>query len=411
MTSEDRDQIVPSQGGTLHDSRLTPRGALPRRLQTWAMVAVAGAMLLVIVVTGRPSGPRRPADAASRSQAASALPPDRLRRYQEQLADQEARLRKELADAQASAAETPQPSPPATPGTAVPRTDPIADERRRREYASLFADSVAFTRRAAGTAAPSQPEHARSESDSALTEAISRAALASMSPAATHATTAQAEQAPQAGAQLPAPPAPSRQTMKPPEEGMKRLVEGTIIEAVLTNRLEGSFSNPLNAMVTTPAYDAERQTVLIPSGARVLGTSSPVQAVGETRLAVKFHRLVMPDGTTYNLDQFTGLNERGDAGLKDQVDRHYLQIFGASIALGSLSGLAQYATRNPSNAEYGFSDAFGQGMGGSLATSSGRVLDRFLNVLPSVTIREGHRLRIYLTRDLDLPPYRDQSVR
>ena len=370
----------------LSDHRVKPRGVFPRHLQTWAMAALAGALLLVIVVAGRPSGPRRPADAASSSQAASALPPDRLRRYQEQLADQEARLRKELADAQASAAAaTPQ---PASPSREAPRTDPIADERRRREYASLFADSVAFTRRAAGTAAPPQAEHARSVSDNALTEAISRAA------------------------QPPAAPAEaSALTMKPPEDGMKRLLEGTVIEAVLTNRLEGSFSNPLNAMVTTPAYDAERQTVLIPSGARVLGTSSPIQAFGETRLAVKFHRLVMPDGTAYNLDQFTGLNERGDAGLKDQVDRHYLQTFGASIALGSLSGLAQYATRNASNAEYGFSDAFGQGMGGSLATSSGRVLDWFLNVLPSVTIREGHRLRIYLTRDLDLPPYHDQSVR
>ncbi len=409
MASDDRDQTVAPQGGAFSDRRVQPRGVLPRRLQTWAMVAVAGAMFLVIAITGRAGGSRRPADAASTSQAASALPPDRLRRYQEQLADQEARLRKELADAQASAAVTP---PPATPGMQAPRTDPIADERRRREYASLFADSVAFTRRAAGTAAPSQPEHARAESDSALTEAISRAALASMSPSPARTTAVPGDQAPQAGAQPPAlPPATSQQTMKPPEDGMKRLLEGTVIEAVLTNRLEGSFANPLNAMVTTPAYDAERQIVLIPAGARVLGTSSPVQAFGETRLAVKFHRLVMPDGTAYNLDQFTGLNERGDAGLKDQVDRHYLQIFGASIALGSLSGLAQYATRNASNAAYGFSDAFGQGMGGSLATSSGRVLDRFLNVLPSVTIREGHRLRIYLTRDLDLPPYRDQSVR
>jgi type IV secretion system protein VirB10 len=163
--------------------------------------------------------------------------------------------------------------------------------------------------------------------------------------------------------------------------------------------------------VTTPVYGPDRQTVVIPAGARVLGTASPVQALGETRLAVTFHRLVMPDGVTYDLDQFPGLNERGDAGLKDQVDRHYLQIFGASIALGSLSGLSQYATRSASSADYGFSDAFGQGMGASLATSSARVLDRFLNVLPGVTIREGHRLRIYLTRDLDLPPYREQPAR
>ena len=373
------DQTPAREPATLIDHRVTPRGVLPRRIQTWAMAAVAGAMLLVIVITGRPNPPRRPADASSPA-AASALPPDRLRRYQEQLAEQEARLRKELADAQASATLT---SPAATPGGEAAHTDPLADERRRREYASLFAESVAFTRRSAGTAAPSQVPV--------------RTTPAHLDP-------------PPPPQQPPTPPTPAPQTTKPPD-GIKRLLEGTVIEAVLTNRLEGSFSNPVNAQITTPVYDAERQTVLIPSGARVLGTASPVQAFGETRLAVRFHRLVMPDGTTYNLDQFPGLNERGDAGLKDQVDRHYWQIFGASIALGSLSGLSQYATRSASNTEYGFSDAFGQGMGASLATSSGRVLDRFLNVLPSVTIHEGHRLKIYLTRDLELPPYRDQSTR
>lgn len=415
MSADDR---IPPAGepGPLRDHRVTPRGVLPRHLQTWAMVAVAAAMLVVIVVTGHPNAPRRPADASSSPSTASALPPDRLRRYQEQLTEQEARLRKELADAQASAVATPQTPAPSPAG---PQTDPIADERRRREYASLFAESVAFTRRSAGTAAPAQAARARSDTDSALTEAISRAALAATTPPPVRTTAAPSDQSPQTPAQAvaqpatgpPAPsPAASQMPTKPPE-GSRRLLEGTVIEAVLTNRLEGSFANPVNAQVTTPVYDGTRQLVLIPSGARVLGTASPVQEFGETRLAVRFHRLVMPDGTTYDLDQFTGLNERGDAGLSDQVNRHYLQIFGASIALGSLSGLAQFATRNGSSADYGFSDAFGQGMGASLATSSGRVLDRFLNVLPSVTIREGHRLKIYLTRDLDLPAYRDQSVR
>lgn len=406
MSSED--QKRPADPGAVLDRRVTPRGVLPRHVQTWAMAAVAGAMLVVIGITGRSNAPRRSADASPSSAAASALPPDRLRRYQEQLSEQEARLRKELADAQASAAGAAQ---AASPSVAAPQTaDPIADERRRREYASLFAESVAFTRRSAGTA-PAQTVRARPETDNALSEAISRAAFAATAPPMPRTIAAQQDQPPQevsaAAATL---PAPSLAATKP-ADGSRRLLEGTVIEAVLTNRLEGSFSSPVNAQVITPVYDATRQIVLIPSGARVLGTASPVQAFGETRLAVKFHRLVLPDGTTCDLDQFPGLNERGDAGLTDQVDRHYVQIFGASIALGSLSGLAQYATRSASSADYGFQDAFGQGMGASLATSSGRVLDRFLNVLPSVTIREGHRLRIYLTRDLDLAPYRDQSVR
>jgi len=370
----------------LIDRRVTPRGVLPRHLQTWAMLAIAGAMLLVIVVTGRPTAPRRPADAAIPLASLSALPPDRLRQYQEQLTQEEARLRQELADAQAQAKAQDQATADAnrqaathTPTVAPP--DPIAEEHRRREYTSLFAESVAFSRRHATSAQLPATSSPLPGSGSQLPGSTSQsAATSSQRPASS------AEHA-----------APSIQ-----HAGPGTLMEGTVIEAVLTNRLDGSFSGPANALVTTPVYAADRQTALIPAGARVLGTAAPVQAFGETRLAVKFHRLVMPDGTTHDLDQFGGLNERGDAGLSDQVSRHYLQIFGASAALGSLSGLAQYATRSPSNADYGFSDAFGQGMGASLATSSARVLDRFLNVLPTVTIREGHRLKIYITRDLDL---------
>jgi type IV secretion system protein TrbI len=62
-------------------------------------------------------------------------------------------------------------------------------------------------------------------------------------------------------------------------------------------------------------------------------------------------------------------------------------------------------TRGGADPAYGFGDAYRQGVGGSLATSAGRVLDRFLNVLPTITIREGHRVLVYLTSDLELPEY------
>jgi len=52
-----------------------------------------------------------------------------------------------------------------------------------------------------------------------------------------------------------------------------------------------------------------------------------------------------------------------------------------------------------------FGDEFRQSSGASLATSTSRVLDRYLNVLPTVTIREGHRIKVYLTNDLELPAY------
>jgi len=188
-------------------------------------------------------------------------------------------------------------------------------------------------------------------------------------------------------------------------ESIFALLEGTFIDAVLTNRLDGSSAGPVNAMVTTPVYARDFQHVLIPRGSRMLGSASPVTQFGQQRLAVAFHRLIFPDGRFMSLDKVPALNQRGDVGLRDQVDQHFAQIFGASLAIGALAGLAQMNTGL--GLDQSWTDSYRQGVGSSVTQSSMRILDRFLNQLPTVTIREGHRLKVYLTADLALPAYRE----
>src|SRR5439155_25731909 len=122
-----------------------------------------------------------------------------------------------------------------------------------------------------------------------------------------------------------------------------------------------------------------------------------------------FHRLVMPDGYSVSLDQFKGLNQIGETGLRDKVNNHYFQIFGLSIALGLVSGFS-----NRGIAYYGpgvsAGDIYRTGVSESLAQSSHRILDRYLNVLPTVTIREGHRVKVYLSGDLELPDYANHRM-
>jgi type IV secretory pathway VirB10-like protein len=194
----------------------------------------------------------------------------------------------------------------------------------------------------------------------------------------------------------------SRAPAPPSSAPTYTLFEGTVIETVLTNRLEGTFSGPVNVLVSVPVY-AEDQLV-IPAGARVLGEARAVNTFGQSRLAVTFHRVLLPNKTHVDLDRVPGLNQAGDLGLADQVNRHYAQIFGASLALGAIAGFAQGQTN------VGFDatalDVYRQGAASSISQSSARVLDRFLNLLPTVTIREGHRIKVYLTRDLELPAYR-----
>ena len=122
---------------------------------------------------------------------------------------------------------------------------------------------------------------------------------------------------------------------------LHRILEGTIIDTVLTNRLDGGAAAPVNCLVTNAVYSHSGRQVLIPAGARMLGETKPVQTFGETRLAVAFHRLLMPDGSTYRLDQFLGAQPDRRRRSADQVNQHYWSTFGAAAAVGLISGLAQ----------------------------------------------------------------------
>ncbi|MBI4486991.1 MAG: TrbI/VirB10 family protein [Acidobacteria bacterium] len=178
-----------------------------------------------------------------------------------------------------------------------------------------------------------------------------------------------------------------------------------MIEAVLTNRLDGSTAAPVNCLVTTPIYSHDGRFVLIPAGSRVLGETNPVQSFGDARLAVTFNRLVMPDGRTYRLEQFLGLNDIGEAGLRDQVNQHYRSTFGASAAVGLITGLAQSLGSFGFNRGNGGTVVIAGNVGDATAQATAQTMNRFLNRLPSVTIREGHRVNVYLTSDLELPAY------
>ena len=182
-------------------------------------------------------------------------------------------------------------------------------------------------------------------------------------------------------------------------EGWDRIFEGSFLEAVLVTQLSGDFPGPVLANISVPFYSADRQRVVIPRGARVLGTVQAVSTQDQERLAVAFHRIIWPDGRSISLP-FIGLNQTGEGALRDEVNRHYFSMFAAAGAVGILSGL----TAIGSNPYGGGREAFQAGASGGLGESAVDILDRFLNRLPDVTIRAGHRLRIWFTTDVLVPP-------
>ena len=180
--------------------------------------------------------------------------------------------------------------------------------------------------------------------------------------------------------------------------GWERLYEGSFLEGVLVTQLNGDFPSPVLAAVSVPYYSADRQRIVIPRGARVVGSASATIGQDQERLAVGFHRLIFPDGRWVSLD-FHGLNQIGEGALKDRVNRHYFAMFASVGAVGIISGL----TLRGSNPYAGGMEGVRAGAGQGLAQGATNILDRFLNRLPTITIRAGHRLRIWLTSDVLVP--------
>ena len=177
--------------------------------------------------------------------------------------------------------------------------------------------------------------------------------------------------------------------------GWERIYEGSFLEAVMATQLTGDFPGPVLAVVAIPFYSADRQRILIPRGTRVIGSAQAVTNQDQSRLGVGFHRLIFPDGNWVSL-QFRGLNQLGEGALKDQVNRHYFSMFAAVGAVGVLSGL----TAAGGNPYEGGTASMRSGAGQGLGQAATRILDRFLNRMPTLTIRAGHRLRVWFTSDV-----------
>ena len=423
-----------SQVPGVTDKRLAPPGILPPNIQRLVLGGLAVVMALVIFFSGRSTPKARNPNAPGGEPTIQPPNEDKVKDYAKRIEEEARKLKKEQAElawtkkalAGASNQQMLSPdlggsgigssalSPSNLQPTAVgPQRSWLQEEKEKREYSSRFASNVALSYRNEPKPANGDvsvpPTPALPPMDPRLWPLVLPQGMPLPQP------TGEVSKGSKTSAENTKPADPAEHGSKAPQTDLNRskgkdyrLFEGTIIETVLTNRLDGTFSGPVNCLVSYDVYSHDHNHLLIPRGSRVLGEVRPVETSGQQRLAVTFHRLIMPDGFSVNLDQFHGLDQVGETGLRDQVNHHYLQIFGASIAIGMIAGLAQ------SNTQYGASvsatDAYRQGVASSLGQSSLHILDRFLNILPTFTIREGQRIKIYLQDDLTLPAYEHHAM-
>jgi len=120
-----------------------------------------------------------------------------------------------------------------------------------------------------------------------------------------------------------------------------RIFEGTVLEGVVTNHIDGGFSGPIMVSLTTDLYSHDHQQLLLPQGTRLLGDVQSVGNAQQRKMFVTFHRAICPDGFSLEFAKYIGLDQIGTTGLATKVDHGYLQAFAAAAAIGGLGGLAQ----------------------------------------------------------------------
>jgi type IV secretion system protein VirB10 len=100
-----------------------------------------------------------------------------------------------------------------------------------------------------------------------------------------------------------------------------RIFEGTVLEGVVTNHIDGGFNGPILVMLTTDYYSHDHQQLLMPQGTRLIGTVQSVGSAQQRKMFVTFHRAVCPDGFSLDFDKYIGLDPQGTTGLATKVDR------------------------------------------------------------------------------------------
>ena len=398
--------LPPENASGLRDKRAQPEGVVPKQAQSYVIAGLALLILMAVMFSKNHAGPV----AKDVTPAPVSVSTDlNQRKIQELEQDLSADQRQSQQQAQRAGAGTLQAGmatntnpaqagvaspaaqlpPPAPIANAEPLRDPVADAERALAFKARFASNLVSANDGA-----SRP---LAEASGTSVDASARPSSLPQAPAAQVATAPTAiKRAPEVNLNS--------------AHGQPFVVfEGTTIDAVLVDRLDAEFTGDVKVMVTNPVYCEDRQHILIPEGTFILGTVQKVSGLGQKRVALTFHRMLMPDKYSVDLDQFHGLDQAGATGLKDKVNNHYVEIFGASIALGVIAGAAQSSNSNQGLYQSG-SEAYRSGIASSLSQSSTNVLDRYINIPPTITIREGHRIKVYITQDMLLPAYENHDM-
>ena len=200
---------------------------------------------------------------------------------------------------------------------------------------------------------------------------------------------------------------PDKDTVNPhslsPAPSAYTVMAGSIIPASLITGLNSDLPGETLAQVTENVYDSVTgEFLLIPQGTRLVGKYDSVVAYGQKRALMVWSRLILPNGNSIVIDNLQATDVAGYAGLEDEVDIHTWQLL-KGIAMSTLLGVGTQLTLG--NTEGDLVKALRESIQQSTNRAGQRLVEREMDVQPTITVRPGWPLRVIVSKDLVLKPY------
>lgn len=183
------------------------------------------------------------------------------------------------------------------------------------------------------------------------------------------------------------------------------LKAGAVIPALLLTGIDTSRAGPAVATVTDNIYDSvSGRHLIIPQGSRLIGRHEGESRHGDKRAFLAWDRLILPNGKSLILTKEPGVDAQGTLGAEGRVDRRLGSLLVATLFAGAITTLGQIARSDEDDSGGWLGDA-GDAASIEAAQLGGKLIDRELEVRPSIRLRPGARVRVLITRDLILEPY------
>ena len=183
-----------------------------------------------------------------------------------------------------------------------------------------------------------------------------------------------------------------------------QVMAGSVISASLITGINSDLPGLVTAQVTENVYDTVTgSALLIPQGSRLIGTYDSVVAFGQSRALLVWQRIILPDGSSIQIDNLPASDAAGYAGLEDEVDYHTWQLL-KGIAMATLLGVGTELSFGSNESD--LVRAIRESTQQNTAQAGQRLTEKNLNIQPTITIRPGWPLRIVVQRDIVLRPFK-----